>query len=36
MFETEFNAACYYIGQKDYATALKYLNKAESMFASLL
>lgn len=30
LFETAFNAACYYIGKKDYVKALKYLNEAES------
>uniref|UniRef100_A0A0R3WMW7 Signal recognition particle subunit SRP72 n=1 Tax=Hydatigena taeniaeformis TaxID=6205 RepID=A0A0R3WMW7_HYDTA len=30
LFETAFNAACYYIGKKDYTKALKFLNEAES------
>ncbi|VDD79466.1 unnamed protein product [Mesocestoides corti] len=31
MFETDFNAACYFIGRRDYSSALKYLNKAEKL-----
>ncbi|KAL5108500.1 Signal recognition particle subunit SRP72 [Taenia crassiceps] len=31
LFETAFNAACYCIGKKDYAKALKYLNEAEKL-----
>nr|CDS19916.1 signal recognition particle 72 kDa protein [Echinococcus granulosus] len=31
LFETAFNAACYYIGKKDYMRALKYLDEAEKL-----
>ncbi|KAL5968575.1 Signal recognition particle subunit SRP72 [Taenia solium] len=31
LFETAFNAACYYIGIKDYVEALNYLNEAEKL-----
>ncbi len=32
MFETDFNAACYYIGRNDFQSASKYLSKAESIY----